>query len=64
MQSVPSILNIILCNKVCQLLTVDLWFSQSTTVSSTNKTDRHVITEILFSAILWRSENDIPAASH
>ena len=64
MQSVPSILNIILCNKVCQLLTVDLWFSPSTTVSSTNKTDSHVITEILFSAILWRSENDIPAASH
>ena len=38
-----------LCNKVCQWLTTghDQWFSPGTRVSSTNKTDRHDITEIL-----------------
>jgi len=37
-----------LCDKVCQWLTAGLWFSPGTPVSSTNKTDRHNITEILF----------------
>ena len=36
-----------LCDKVCQRFAADLWFSQSTPLSSTNKTDRHDITEIL-----------------
>jgi len=36
-----------LCNKVCQWLTTGQWFSPGTQVSSTNKTDRHDITEIL-----------------
>ena len=31
----------------CQGLTTDQWFSPGTAVSSTNKTDRHDITEIL-----------------
>ena len=36
-----------LCDKVCQWLGTGLWFSPGTPVSSTNKTDRHDITEIL-----------------
>jgi hypothetical protein len=37
-----------LCDKVCQLLATGLWFSLGTLVSSTHKSDRHDITEILF----------------
>ena len=36
-----------LCDQVCQWLVAGLWFSQGTSVSSTNKTDRHDVTEIL-----------------
>ena len=36
----------------CQLLVADLWFSSGTPVSSTNKTDRHDITEILLKVTL------------
>ena len=35
------------CDKVCQLLVAGQWFSLHTLVSSTNKTDRHDITETL-----------------
>jgi hypothetical protein len=35
------------CDKVCQWLMTGRWFSLGTPVSSTNKTDRHDITEIL-----------------
>ena len=38
--------------KVCQWLTTGRWFSPSTPVSSTNKTDRHDITDILLSVAL------------
>jgi hypothetical protein len=38
---------ITLCDKVCQWLATGWWFSPGTPVSSTNKTDRHDITEIL-----------------
>jgi uncharacterized membrane protein len=41
-----SILYTTLGDKVCQRLAVGRWFSPSTPVSSTNKTDRHDITEI------------------
>jgi hypothetical protein len=41
-----------LCDKVCQRFAADLWFSQSTPLSSTNKTDRHDITEILLEVAL------------
>jgi hypothetical protein len=34
-----------ICDKVCQSLSEGLWFSPGTLVSSTNKTDRHDITE-------------------
>ena len=36
-----------LCDKVCQSLATDWWFSPFTAISSTNKADRHNITEIL-----------------
>jgi hypothetical protein len=36
-----------LCHKVCQRLATVQWFSSGTPVSSTNKTDRDDITEIL-----------------
>ena len=41
-----------LCDKVCQWLTAGWWFSPGTPVSSTNKTDRHDITEILLKVAL------------
>jgi hypothetical protein len=41
-----------LCDKVCQWLATGRWFSPGTPVSSTNKTDRHDITEILFKVAL------------
>jgi hypothetical protein len=41
-----------LCDKVCQWLATDRWFSPGPLVSSTNKTDRHVITEILLKVVL------------
>jgi hypothetical protein len=43
-----SVLDITLCDKVCQWLAAGRWFSPSTLISSSNKTDRHYITEILF----------------
>jgi hypothetical protein len=42
-----GVLSTTLCDKVCQWLASGRWFSPGTPVSSTNKTDRHVITEIL-----------------
>jgi hypothetical protein len=41
-----------LCDKVCQWLGTDQWFSPSPPVSSSNKTDRHNITEILLKVSL------------
>ena len=41
-----------LCDKVCQWLTTGRWFSLSTPVSSTNKSARHDITEILLKVAL------------
>jgi hypothetical protein len=40
------VLNTTLCDKVCQGLSTDQWFSPGTQVSSTNKTDCQDITEI------------------
>ena len=37
-----------LCDKVCQWLATGWWFSPNPPVSSTNKSDRHDIAEILF----------------
>jgi len=41
-----------LCDKVWQWLAADRWFAPGTPVSSTNKTERHDITEILFKVAL------------
>jgi hypothetical protein len=41
-----------LCDKVCQWLATGRWFSTDSPVSSTNKTDRHDITEILLKVAL------------
>jgi hypothetical protein len=41
-----------LCDNVCQWLATGRWFSPGPSVSSTNKTDRHDITEILLKVAL------------
>jgi len=41
-----------LCDKVCQWLAAGRWFSPGIPVSSTNKTDRHDITEMLLKVAL------------
>ena len=41
-----------LCDKVCQWPATGQWFSPGTPVSSTNKTDRHNIDEILLKVVL------------
>ena len=41
-----------LCDKVCQWLATGQWFSPGPPVSSTNKTHRHDITEILLKVAL------------
>ena len=41
-----------LCDKVCQWLATDRWFSPGPPVSSTNKTNHHNITEILLKVAL------------
>ena len=64
MRSVPITTNVVslnpahgklyttLCDKVCQGLVAVLWFSLGTLVFSTNKTDRHDITEVLLKVAL------------
>jgi len=47
-----GILDTTLCDKVCQWLARGRWFSPDTRLSSTNKSDRHDITEILLKVAL------------
>ena len=47
-----SVLDTTLCDKVCQCLAKDRCFCSGTPVSSTNKTDRRDITEILLKVVL------------
>jgi hypothetical protein len=55
-----GVLDTTLYDKVCQWLEAGRWFSNGTPVSSTNKTDRHDITEILFQVhILYTTFNNI-----
>ena len=54
------VLDTTLCNKVCQWLAAGRLFSPGPPVSSTNKTDRHDIAEILLKVAL----NAIPPPSH
>jgi hypothetical protein len=41
-----------LCDKDCQWLATGLWFSPGPSISSTDKTDRQDITEILLKMVL------------
>ena len=41
-----------LCDKVCQWLATGRWFSLGTPISSTNKTYRHDMAEILLKVVL------------
>ena len=50
--SLRGVLDTSLCDKVCQWLATGQWFSPGTQVSSTNKTDRHDINEILLKVVL------------
>ena len=43
-----GVLDTKLCDKICQLIAADGWFSLGTLVSSINKTGHHDIAEILF----------------
>jgi hypothetical protein len=47
-----GVLDTTLCDKVCQWLAADQWFSLGSPVSSINKTDRHDIAEILLKVAL------------
>ena len=47
-----GVLDKTLCDKVCQWLATCRWFSPGTPVSSTNRTDRRDITEILLKVVL------------
>ena len=47
------------CDTVCQWLATGRWFSPCPTVSSTNKTDRHDITEILLKVALNTTKQNI-----
>jgi hypothetical protein len=47
-----GVLHTTLCDKVCQWLATSRWFSPGFPISSTNKTDRHDITEILLKVAL------------
>jgi hypothetical protein len=47
-----GVLDITLCGNVYQWLATGRGFSSGTPVSSTNKTDRHDITEILLKVVL------------
>jgi hypothetical protein len=47
-----GVLDTTLCDKVCQRLATDLWLSPGTPISSTNKTDRHDIAEMLLKVAL------------
>ena len=47
-----GVLDTTLCDKICQWLATGRWFSPDPPVSSTNKTDRHDITEMLLKVAL------------
>jgi len=49
-----------LCDKVCQSLVTGRWFSPGPPVSSTNKTDRHYIWNIVESGVKHHQTNKKP----
>jgi hypothetical protein len=54
-----GVLDTTLCDEVCQWLATGRWFSPGPTVSSTNKTDHHDITEILLKVALMTTKQTI-----
>ena len=52
-----GVLDTILCDKVCQWLATGRWFSPGPPVSSTNKTERHDIIEILLLKVALNTIN-------
>ena len=56
-----GVLDVTLCYKVCKWLATGQWFSPYTPVSSTNKTNRHDITEILLKVAL---NTNLPSLVH
>ena len=48
-----TVLDALLCDKVCQWLATGQWFSPGTLISSTNKTDCHDKAEILLKVVLY-----------
>ena len=50
-----GVLDIRLFDKSCQRLTAGRWFSLGTPVSSTNKTDRHDIGDIVESGVKYHN---------
>ena len=52
LSEIDSIFDTTLYDNVCQRLAEGRWFSMGTSVSSTNKADRHDITEILLKVAL------------
>jgi len=52
-----------LCDEVCQFLATGRWFSSGLPVSSTNKTDRHDINEILLKVALSTINQTKPSFS-
>jgi len=53
------VLDITLCDKVCQWLATGRWFSPDIPVSSTNKTHRHDTTEIMLKVALSTIQTNI-----
>ena len=51
-RSWQGVLGTAVCDKVCQWLVADRWFSPGTPVSSTFTTDHHYIIEILLKVVL------------
>ena len=51
-RSWQGLLDTTLCDKVCQSFAAGWWLSLGILISSTNKTDCHVITEILLKVAL------------
>jgi hypothetical protein len=49
---IHGVLDTTLCDKVCELLVTGQWFSLDPLVSSTSKTDRHNIAEIMLKVAL------------
>jgi hypothetical protein len=47
-----GVLDTTLCDNVCKSLAAARWFSPGATISSTNKTDCHDLTEILLNLAL------------